>query len=323
MRTVLVTGGAGFLGSHLCDSLLSDGHRVVCLDNLASGRERNIAEARSNSQLTFVSGDVRDPIAEVLDDAVDASAVDRVYHLASRASPVDFDTAPLEIARTNSDGTERVLEFASEHDTRVLFASTSEIYGEPDVHPQSEDYYGYVNPRGDRACYNVSKRYGEMLTTLYAENYDVDVRTVRIFNTYGPRMRPDDGRVVPNFITQALEGRDLTVYGDGSQTRSFVYVSDEIRGIRALMDTPGLAGEVMNVGGTEEVTIERLAETVLELAETDAGLTFEPLPHEDDPTRRRPDTTRARATLDWAPEVDLQTGLRRTIRHFAEAGPIS
>lgn len=317
--TTVVTGGAGFLGSHLCESLLDAGGDVVCLDNLGSGRWRNVSPFDDYDDFTFVEGDVRSDLAPTLERAgVDPSAVDRIYHLASRASPVDFDEYPQEILETNSLGTRNVLQFAADVDARVVYASTSEVYGDPEVTPQPLDYNGNVNCRGERACYDEAKRFGETLCVLYAERHGVDARTVRIFNTYGPRMRPDDGRVVPTFVRQVLDGEDLTVYGDGTQTRSFLYVDDLIRGFRQMMDRSGLAGDVVNLGHTNEITINRLAEVIAELSAGESDVVYEPLP-EDDPRRRQPDLSHTQDLLDWEPSVSLEKGLERTIAHFREA----
>lgn len=317
MKTILVTGGAGFIGNHLCESLLSDGYQVVCLDNVSSGRYSNINRFIDRDQFIFIEADVREDIETALrSNSIEISQLDRIYHLASRASPPEFDAFPLDIATTNSQGTQNVFEFAKKVDARVVFASTSEIYGNPEMHPQPEEYNGNVNPRGKRACYDVSKRFGEMLTAVFADQYDLDVRTVRIFNTYGPRMRPDDGRVIPNFITQALRGRPLTIYGDGTQTRSFTYVTDQVRGLRALMRTAGLAGEVVNIGSTDEITITQLANTVRSVMETDSDLAYEPLPYENEPKRRQPDVSRAIEELDWQPRTSLEEGLRSTANWF-------
>jgi UDP-glucuronate decarboxylase len=333
---------------------------VVCLDNLGSGRARNLAPLFGADRFNFVMGDVREPLAETLDadpaggdvddpssldvgdssplDVGDSSpldvddlpavyggalpdldggqAIDRIYHLASRASPADFASHPMAIAETNSQGTRSILSFAQSVDARVLLASTSEVYGDPEVHPQPETYNGNVDPRGERAPYDESKRFAEMLAAAYHRRYGLDVRTARIFNTYGPRMRPDDGRVVPTFVGQALADRPLTVYGDGTQTRSFLYVDDLVRGLRALMAGTGAAGDVYNIGSTDEITIESLAETVLDITGADAGITRMPLPHEDEPERRRPAVERARSGLGWSPAVPLEEGLRRTIDDF-------
>jgi len=317
--TTVVTGGAGFLGSHLCEALLDAGGTVVCLDNLGSGRRRNVAAFDDDGAFTFVEGDVRsDPAATLERGGVDPSDVGRIYHLASRASPVDFETHPREILETNSLGTRNVLQFAADVDARVVYASTSEVYGDPEVTPQPIEYNGNVNCRGERACYDEAKRFGETLCVLYAERHGVDVRTVRIFNTYGPRMRPDDGRVVPTFVRQVRHGEDLTVYGDGEQTRSFLYVDDLIRGFRRMMDRPGLSGDVVNLGHTNEITINRLAEVIAELSGGESDVVYEPLPA-DDPQRRQPDLSRTYDLLDWEPSVSLETGLERTIAHFREA----
>jgi UDP-glucuronate decarboxylase len=305
--TSLVAGGAGFVGSHLCDALVEDGYEVRCIDNFGSGRPRNVEHLLDHPRFVLQEADVRQPPA--------LPPVDEVYHLASRASPKDFTDFPVGIALTNTEGTRHLLDHAVACDAKMLFASTSEVYGDPEVHPQPESYTGSVNIRGPRGCYDESKRFGETLTVAYEREYDLDVRTARIFNTYGPRMRPDDGRVIPNFVSQALDGRDLTVYGDGSQTRSFCYVEDMVRGLRALMDADGLQGEVVNLGSDHEVTILDLAETILSVRETASGITHEPLPA-DDPSRRRPDLSKARRLLDFEPTVDLRSGLARTIDRF-------
>jgi UDP-glucuronate decarboxylase len=306
-RTALVAGGAGFIGSHLCDVLVEDGYEVICLDNFGSGRPRNVDHLLDHPRFRLHEEDVRQPLA--------LPPVDEIYHLASRASPEDFTDFPVRIALTNTEGTRHLLDHAVACDAKMLFASTSEVYGDPEVHPQPESYTGNVNIRGPRGCYDESKRFGETLTVAYEREYDLDVRTARIFNTYGPRMRPDDGRVIPNFVSQALDGRDLTVYGDGSQTRSFCYVDDLVDGLRSLIDADGLQGEVVNLGSQNEISIATLAETILEVTDADADLTYGPLP-EDDPQRRRPDLSRARRALGYEPTVDLETGLERTVDFF-------
>lgn len=305
-KRALVAGGAGFIGSHLCDTLLDQGYRVYCIDNFGSGRSGNIEHLLDYPRFELQKEDIRQPLA--------LPPVDEIYHLASRASPQDFTDFPVRIALTNTEGTRNLLDHAVACEAKMLFASTSEVYGDPKVHPQPESYTGNVNIRGPRGCYDESKRFGETLTVAYEQEYDLDVRTARIFNTYGPRMRPDDGRVIPNFVSQALAGRDLTIYGDGTQTRAFCFVEDLIRGLRKLMKTSGLQGEVVNIGSEQEVSINELAETVLSISDTDSGLTQESLP-EDDPTKRRPDLTRARELLDFEPTVDLETGLQRTVEH--------
>jgi len=307
----VVTGGAGFLGSHLVDTLLADGYRVTSLDNYGSGRPENLAHVESD-RFESREHDVRDPFP-------DFDLVDEVYHMASRASPEDFESHAVEIALTNSEGTRNAIECALDHDATVLLASTSEVYGDPEVHPQHEAYNGNVNVRGPRAPYDESKRFGEALAVAYDQQYDVDVRTVRIFNTYGPRMRPDDGRVIPNFLSQALRGDDLTVYGDGTQTRSFCYVDDLIASIRAVAtaDRSEASGDVFNAGNTDEIEIRELAEIVLEVVDTDSGITHAPLP-QDDPQVRRPDISKITAAFDWEPAVPLREGLRRTVADYRE-----
>jgi len=310
MTTTLVTGGGGFIGSHLCESLLDDGRTVVCLDNFGSGRPENVAHLRDEDDFSLVRGDVR----EIGD--LDPPAADEVYHLASRASPADFVAHALDIAVTNTEGTRKVLDYAVDCDATVVYASTSEVYGDPEVHPQPESYNGNVNIRGPRACYDESKRFGETLSVAYGRVHGLDVRTARIFNTYGPRMQLDDGRVIPNFVTQALAGGRITVYGDGSQTRSFAYVDDTVAGLRALMDTDGLAGEAVNIGQDTETTVRELAEIIIERV-GGGEIVTEPLP-EDDPSRRKPDLSKARRLLDWEPTVSLADGLDRSIDSFHE-----
>ncbi len=305
--TSIVTGGAGFLGSHLCEQLLDEGHEVVCVDNFGSGRSENIEHLSKRDSFKVIEADIR--------KQPDLPVADEIYHLASRASPEDFTDFPVQIALTNTQGTKFLLEYAVEHDAKMLFASTSEVYGDPEVHPQPESYNGNVNIRGPRGCYDESKRFGETLAVAYHEKYDVDIRTIRIFNTYGPRMRADDGRVVPTFLKQALNGEDLTVYGDGSQTRTFCYVGDMIKGIRRVMKCEEIAGDVVNVGGQNEVSIQALAETVLDICDADSEIQYKPLP-EDDPTKRRPDVTKAERLFDWNPSVDLEEGLERTLDTF-------
>ena len=304
----VITGGAGFVGSHLVDDLIADDYRVTAIDSFATGTPDNVSHHADDDRFTLVQRDVRDPLPEF-------ESVDVLYHLASRASPTAFDSHPIEIAMTNSLGTRHVLETAVDHDARVLIASTSEVYGDPEVHPQSESYHGNVSPRGPRAPYDESKRFAEALSMAYVRKHDVDVRTVRIFNTYGPRMQSDDGRVIPNFISQALADDDLTVYGDGEQTRSFCYVSDLVEGIRRLADRPGLQGEVMNVGNTNEITIAELATVVRDVVDTASDVTYEPRPT-DDPDLRCPDISTAREKLDWEPTVPLREGLAETADHF-------
>ncbi|MFC6716697.1 UDP-glucuronic acid decarboxylase family protein [Natrialbaceae archaeon GCM10025810] len=306
-RTAIVTGGAGFVGSHLCESLLSDNYRVICVDNFESGQSSNISHLEPNPDFVIHHADVR--------NEMDLPPMDEIYHLASRASPKDFTKFPVDIALTNTEGTRKLLDHAVENNARMLFASTSEVYGDPEAHPQTESYNGNVNIRGVRGCYDEAKRFGETLTVAYYEKYGLDVRTARIFNTYGPRMRRDDGRVVPTFLTQALNSEDITVYGDGSQTRSFCFVDDLVAGIRALMAADGLDGEVVNLGRRNEITILELAETVIDVCGSDSEITFEPIP-EDDPQRRCPDLDKAFSVLDWEPKIPLKEGLKRTAESY-------
>jgi len=303
---ILVTGGAGFIGSHLCERLLEEGHEVVCLDNLITGSKENLAGIDGHPRFSFVLADVTQPFN---------LEVDVVAHLASPASPVDYQRWPVETMLANSLGTYNCLELARKKRARFLLASTSEVYGDPQVSPQSEGYLGNVNPVGPRACYDESKRFAEAMAFTYRRLYGIHAVIVRIFNTFGPRMRREDGRVVPNFITQALEGRPLTVYGDGSQTRSFCYVEDLVEGLVRVMVSDGLDGQVINLGSDEEMTILRFAELVLEATGADCGITHLPLP-EDDPLQRRPDLTRARELLGWQPRVSMEEGLRRVIDWF-------
>ncbi|GAA0656282.1 NAD-dependent epimerase/dehydratase family protein [Salarchaeum japonicum] len=312
----VVTGGAGFVGSHLVDSLLEDGFEVTSLDNFGSGRPKNLAHIESDA-FDSLEHDVREPFPDLGD-------VDYVFHFASRASPKDFESHAVEIALTNSEGTHNALRYARDNDARAILASTSEVYGDPEVHPQHEEYNGSVNIRGPRAPYDESKRFSEALAVAFQQQYDIDIRTVRIFNTYGPRMRPDDGRVIPNFLSQALRGEDLTVYGDGTQTRSFCYVSDLVTGIREFADAdPNTAsGEVLNLGSTEEIEIRTLAKTILDVLDADSEIVHQDLP-EDDPQVRRPDITRAKQLLGWEPTVSLEAGLERTLPQFEDELDVS
>lgn len=307
MARIVVTGGAGFVGSHLCDRLLDRGDEVVCLDNLVTGSESNIAHLADNERFRFERHDVIEPFAVT-------GPVDAVMHLASPASPVDFARIPIDILNVGSRGSENGLQLAMEKDATFFLASTSEVYGDPLVHPQPEGYWGNVNPIGPRSVYDEAKRYAEALTMAYHRHHGVDVRIVRIFNTYGPRMRPEDGRVVSNFITQALRGESLTVYGDGSQTRSFCFVDDQVEGQLALLD--GDATGPINIGNDGEFTMLELAEVVIEVTGSSSEVTFAPLPT-DDPTRRRPDLTEATAELGWKPRIDLREGVARTAEYFA------
>ena len=303
---VVVTGGAGFLGSHLCDAILARGDSAVCVDNLATGRPDNVAHLMDSPGFTFVEADVS--LAFDVPGPVDA-----VAHLASPASPPEYLRLPLETLAVGSRGTENALRLAHQHGARFVLASTSEVYGDPAVHPQSEDYWGNVNPVGPRSVYDEAKRFAEALTRAYRDTKDVNAGIIRIFNTYGPRMNAQDGRIVTNFITQALNGDPLTIYGDGSQTRSFCYVDDLIRGIVGMIDSAE-AGPV-NLGNPEEFTVTEFARLVLRLTGSDSPVEHLPLPV-DDPTRRCPVITRASQALGWQPQVRVEDGIRRTIEWF-------
>jgi dTDP-glucose 4,6-dehydratase len=306
MTRVLVTGGAGFLGSHLCESLLEDGYDVVAMDNRVTGRTENLEGIFHHDRFTFYEHDVTEFIHV-------AGELDWVVHLASLASPVFYQDQPIKTLKVGALGTHKTLGVAKEKEASYLFASTSEVYGDPEVNPQPEDYRGNVDPYGPRSCYDESKRYGESLIRAYRDQHGLDVRVARIFNTYGPRMRLDDGRVVPTFMKQALTGEDLTVHGDGSQTRSFCYVSDLIDGLRRLMEAD--VQTPINIGNADERTIRELAELIIDVTDSESGITREPRPPQD-PSVRRPDPTKARDELDWKPQVDLETGLRRSLEYF-------
>ena len=308
MPTSLVTGGAGFLGSHLCEALLDKGHRVICLDNLETGSLANIEHLRGDA-FAFLPQDLTHHV-EI------AEQIDFVYHLASPASPIDYLRLPLQTLKVGSHGTQHALGLAKVHRARFLLASTSEVYGDPQVHPQPETYWGHVNPIGPRGVYDEAKRYAEALTMAYHRQQGVDTSIVRIFNTYGRRMRPHDGRAIPTFIRQALEAKPLTVFGDGSQTRSFCYVDDLIRGLILLAES----GEHMpvNIGNPTEMTLLELAEQVLVATGSSSEIVFEALPV-DDPQVRQPDITRAKQVLGWEPQVALEDGLRRTLESVEES----
>jgi dTDP-glucose 4,6-dehydratase len=302
MATCLVTGGAGFLGSHLCDELLRRGHRVVCVDNLETGSLNNIAHIRV-PEFVFLQSDIVEPY--YVDEPIDV-----VYHLASPASPIDYLRLPLHTLKVGSHGTHHSLGLAKAHRARFLLASTSEVYGDPQVHPQSEEYWGHVNPIGPRGVYDEAKRYAEALTMAYHRQQGVDTSIVRIFNTYGARMRPHDGRAIPTFLRQALTDLPITVFGDGRQTRSFCYVDDLIRGIIALAESG--EHEPVNIGNPAEFTLLELAETVIAVTGSRSEILHEALPT-DDPKQRRPDISKAQQLLGWEPEVDLRDGLQHTI----------
>ena len=303
----LVTGGAGFLGSHLCERLLEQGQEVLCLDNFFTGRRRNVAHLLGNPNFELIRHDVVDPLK---------AEVDRIYNLACPASPVHYQYNPIKTVKTSVMGAINCLGLAKRVGARVLQASTSEVYGDPEVHPQPESYRGNVNPIGLRACYDEGKRCAETLFFDYHRENKVDIRVVRIFNTYGPRMLPDDGRVVSNFIVQALKGEDITLYGDGSQTRSFCFVDDLIEAMMRTMEQEETVGPV-NIGNPVEFTIRELAEAVLGKIKTDSKIIEMPLPS-DDPTQRKPDISLAKKVLHWEPKVELSDGLDRTIPYFKE-----
>ena len=303
---ILITGGAGFLGSHLCDLLLDDGHEVIAIDNLITGNIANIEHLAGRDGFLFIKHDVTNYI--YIDGELDA-----ILHFASPASPIDYLELPIQTLKVGALGTHKALGLALAKNARFLLASTSEVYGDPLVHPQQEDYWGNVNPIGPRGVYDEAKRFAEAMTMAYHRSHNVDTRIVRIFNTYGPRMRLNDGRVVPNFVGQALRGEPLTVYGDGSQTRSFCYVGDLIRGIYLLLMSDVI--EPVNIGNPCEMTISAFAETINRVTGNESGTAYEPLPT-DDPKVRRPDITRARTLLAWEPVIELETGLSRTIEWF-------
>ncbi len=308
MSRIVVTGGAGFVGSHLCDALLARGDEVVAVDNLCTGRRDNVEHLAGRADFELI-------VADLVDELPVTGRVDGVLHMASPASPPEYLAMPLETLDVGSIGTRRALDLAREHEARFLLASTSEVYGDPTVHPQPESYHGNVDPVGYRAVYDEAKRFAEILTMTYHRLYDLPTRIVRIFNTYGPRLRPADGRVVSNFLVQAIDGKPLTVYGDGTQTRSFCFVDDEVRGLLALFDSDVV--EPVNVGNPIEFTMLELADVVREVADSASDLSFEPLPA-GDPSRRQPDITRARELLGWEPHVDLREGLRRTLAWYLE-----
>jgi len=304
---IVVTGGAGFIGSHLCTRLLDEGHNVLCVDNFITGGERNIAQLRNHPHFSFLYHDVTRPFE---------FEADAIFHLASPASPVGYMDHPIETILVNSQGTYQMLEQAKKQHAMFLVASTSEAYGDPLVHPQREDYWGNVNPIGPRACYDESKRLGETLTMEYYRQYEANTRIVRIFNTYGPNSQINDGRMIPNFITQALLNEPLTIYGDGSITRSICYVSDLVDGLMRAMFKPYTAGEVFNLGNTEEHTVLEYAKTIIQLCEASSSIIFEPN-RVDDPERRRPDISKAQRVLGWEPKISIEAGLRRTIEWFS------
>jgi len=306
MSRILVTGGAGFIGSHLCEVLVEDGYQVIAMDNQVTGKTENLEGIFYHDNFEFHDHDVTEFI-HVNGD------LDWVVHLASLASPVFYQDYPIKTLKVGALGTHKTLGLAKEKDAGYLFASTSEVYGDPEVNPQPESYRGRVDPYGPRSCYDESKRYGESLVRAYRDKHDIDVRVARIFNTYGPRMRVDDGRVIPTFVRQALNENDLTVYGDGQQTRSFCYVDDLVRGLRRLIDSD--VETPVNMGNPDERTIQNLAELIVELTDSGSGIVYEPLPPQD-PKVRRPDISNARSELGWEPTISLEDGLEHSIDYF-------
>lgn len=303
---ILVTGGAGFLGSHLCETLLNQGHDVICADNFYTGSKENIIHLMSNPRFELIRHDVTFPLYV---------EVDQIYNFACPASPVHYQKDPVQTTKTSVHGAINLLGLAKRTGATILQASTSEVYGDPEVHPQKEDYWGRVNPIGLRSCYDEGKRCAETLFFDYFREYDVDIKVVRIFNTYGPRMQPNDGRVVSNFIVQAIQGNDITIYGDGSQTRSFCYVDDLITGIVKFMNQPmGVTGPI-NIGNPGEYSMLELANLVIGMTNSKSKVVFQELPS-DDPRQRRPDITLAETTLNWAPKIHLHEGLESTIKYF-------
>lgn len=307
MRTI-ITGGAGFIGSHLSDYLLDKGNEVICIDNFCTGHINHIKHSLNNKSFRFIKHDITESFNIY-------GKIDQIYHLASRASPVDYQKYPIHTALTNSIGTNNLVKLALKKNATLLFSSTSEAYGEPKVHPQREDYWGNVNPVGIRSCYDESKRFGEALLMAYHRSKNAKIKIVRIFNTYGPRLRPGDGRVISNFIIQCLKNEPITIYGDGKQTRSFCYVSDTVDGLFKMINS----GEIgpKNIGNPNEITILNLAKKIKKLTKSNSEFVFKELP-KDDPTKRRPDISKARKLLNWKPEINMNDGLIKTINWFKQ-----
>jgi len=318
MGKALVAGGAGFIGSHLCKKLLDDGFEVFCLDNLITGDRKNIDSLLQNPSFRFIEKNVTEDLSDIVSKL---KGVDYVFHLASPASPNkkssrSYISHPIETLLVNSVGTFNLLNVAKDSGAKFLFASSSEVYGDPSVSPQREDYFGNVNPNGVRSVYDEGKRFGEAMTMAYVRKYDLDARIIRIFNTYGPNMQKDDGRVVSNFINQAILGDPITIYGDGSQTRSLCFVSDMVEGFVKAMFLEGTKGEVLNLGNPNEKTIFEIAEIIKKMTGSNSGMVFESLP-EDDPKKRKPDIEKAKNLLSWEPVVNLEEGLKKTIEYFS------
>ncbi len=313
MAKILIAGGAGFIGSHLCEKLLESGREIFCVDNFITGNKKNIEHLLPNPRFHLIEGDVIKPLEKGIREQV--SGISEIYHLASPASPIQYQKHPIETLLVNSLGTKNLLELAKETGAKFLYASTSEIYGNPLQHPQRESYWGNVNSIGVRSCYDEGKRFGEAMVMAFIRQYDLDGRIARIFNTFGPRMEKNDGRVISNFVVQAVSGQPLTIYGEGSQTRSFCFVSDLVSGLVRLMEDNKARGEVFNLGNPEEHTILEIAEKIKKLTGSSSAIKFTDLP-EDDPTRRQPDITRAKTILGWQPAVSLDEGLLKTIEYF-------
>jgi UDP-glucuronate decarboxylase len=309
MKKILVTGGAGFIGSHLCEYLLAQGEYVICVDNLFTGNKKNIANLLANDNFSFLEHDIVEPL--YIDEPID-----QVYNLACPAAPIHYQLDPIHTVKANTAGVINMLGLAKKHKAKILQASTSEVYGDPNEHPQKETYWGNVNPIGPRACYDEGKRVAETLFFDYHQQDHVQIRVARIFNTYGPRMAYNDGRMIPNFVTQALQGKDLTIYGDGEQTRSVCYVTDLVDGLYKLMNQHNFIGPV-NIGNPDEYTVKQLAEKVLAATKSDSKLVYQPLP-QDDPKQRRPDISLAKEKLQWQPSISLEEGLAKTIEYYKE-----
>lgn len=310
MQSVLVTGGAGFIGSHLCDFLINKGYRVTCLDNLLTGSKKNVEHLLDNPNFEFVEADITKPIDSF------SSGFDCIFHLASPASPIDYQNYPEETLLANSVGTLNILELAKKTSAKVLIASTSEVYGDPLEHPQKETYLGNVNTFGPRSCYDEGKRYAEAATYVFLHKYNIDARIIRIFNTYGPRMQKDDGRVVSNFINASLSGNPINIDGDGSQTRSFCYISDLVDGIYKAMFLDNTKGEIFNLGNPDEYKVKELADKIINLTNSKSEIKYSGTFREDDPMRRQPDITKAKSVLGWEPKVDLEEGLQKTFEYY-------
>jgi len=316
MKKFLIAGGAGFIGSHLSEKLLNRGDSVICVDNYITGSKENISHLLDNPNFTLVEQDIIDGVPEIQEE------LEGIFHLASPASPNQksersYIAYSIETLRVNSQGTFNLLNLAKDKNAKFVYASTSEVYGNPSVSPQPETYWGNVNPNGIRSVYDEGKRFGEAMTMAYVRKFGLDARIMRIFNTYGDRMQPDDGRVVSNFIIQALQGENITVYGDGNQTRSFCYVTDLVEGIEKLMDKADIKGEIVNLGNPSEYTISELAHKITQMIDTSSQIVFEDKPA-DDPDRRKPDITKAKQLLNWEPKVPLEEGLQKTIEYFKQ-----